>query len=1745
MDYETKNRYDLRIKATNFEETALTGISPYETVIDFRINVLDINDNPPTFTQELYSANVPEDYGIGLPIAKVSASDADSGDVITYKLVGNVSADLFTINSTTGEVTLAKALDRETRDDHTVFVQASDGLFTTVAELVVRVSDVNDNDPTFTDTGFDMSVAEAQLINTVIVKIIATDPDLGTNSQLVYTINSGNNEGKFSLNPVTGNLTLIQKLDFEGTKTYNLEIDVRDSANPSRFSPSRLPVTIRVTDVNDNNPIFTPSQYNDRIPESSTVGTSVLTVTVADADGTVLNNQLALSIPDPIASEYFTILSSGEIRVRQALNYDVMKEFRFSVQAEDANPTEKRYRTALVNISIDDTDNHRPVFQNSPKTVSISEGSSIGTSVYRVIATDRDSVGTIKYRIQSGDGGKFRINSETGEIILTDNVDFESTTKQYTLVIQANDSVGDAAQAGIVTINIQDYNDNEPDFVSKYYNFAVSEDASQDSIINAGSPVAATDSDSTTNAQIDYSILYDANNPAVPNQQNSKFRIDQNGLIYTTANANLNFETVQQYTFTVVATDRGTPDALLGTAEVVINVQDVNDNPPVWAPSSYSVQVKESVFITTNLVTLTATDLDTVGTVIYSIQAGNDEAKFAVIGNKIRVVSALDYETTQSYTLTVRAQDSNANIATPDATVTITVIEVNDNRPRITDTDSKYLRVMVQENLAPNALIVKLNGSDGDRGATPNQRSNEFQFVSLENTTDFTINSATGEIRNTIQLDYERQNVYSLVATIRDLGTPYLESSYLVDILVGNENDEPPAFNPSTYTIILSEKAPIGTIIADLIASDPDTPSNQLRYYPVTNLNNHFELNTNTGRITLKDSFDKETAGKNGPFVLFLVVSDGVTNSSQATVTVTVQDVNDNQPLFALQEYLLTVNENQAIGTPLTTFTANDNDNSATHRNFVYTIQGNDSADFRLSGNILETNNRLSGNTLETNKVFDFEDDKRVYTFYVVANNTASEDKLTGKALVRVTVIDVNDNNPQLTPSNTIDLNITEATIAPASVITIFATDRDATSNADVEFSLSGDPTNAFTINAQTGVISLVKTLDSFVQDTYTLSVTGTDKGTPPRNSDATVVRIKVLPAVVGGLQVNNCPLSFNISENASPNTFSYTLTTSSTGLPGTSVTYSIAAGASDIQNLFSVSSTGVITNGPTAANYEVRNIYNLLVSAINNRGAVGYCYIKATILDVNEPPAFESTSYTFDVLENTPLNSVVFSVKAKDPDFENTVNGQLTYSIQGTGGASFDIDPNSGQVKVNNSLDYETNQQLTFNVVATDGSGETNSAVVIVNLLDWNDNRPIFYPDTPVTVNVNENTQPSNLFAVFANDTDSTVNAQIEYAIYPTGIIAVDANTGQASVIGDLDFEGQQIYDFLVVAKDKGTPYLSRSKEVTLTVLPLNDNSPYFENPSYVTTISEKTLVGSEVIRLTAKDKDRPPHNTIGNYIITSGNSAQNFAISSDGIITVAESVDLSDNGNSNQYNLTVTAVDTGGRSSVNTTTVIINVINLSETQPFFNQDYYVISIPENIAPSTSLLTVEADSNEPTAGLVYSIVADSNNLDYQSFAIVNTNEIRNIIEFDYEMKRYYSFEVKVTDSNNGRTNKALVVVMITDVNDNNPVEISGKRIFNISEHTILGQTVGALYGNDSDDGINKEFEFSIVEGNGQTKFKVLPTGEIILKDYVSVQEQSTYQLVVRIRDKGTPSLQNFVNLVFNVQSSQASIFCQ
>lgn len=192
MDYETKNRYDLRIKATNFEETALTGISPYETVIDFRINVLDINDNPPTFTQELYSANVPEDYGIGLPIAKVSASDADSGDVITYKLVGNVSADLFTINSTTGEVTLAKALDRETRDDHTVFVQASDGLFTTVAELVVRVSDVNDNDPTFTDTGFDMSVAEAQLINTVIVKIIATDPDLGTNSQLVYDINSGN-----------------------------------------------------------------------------------------------------------------------------------------------------------------------------------------------------------------------------------------------------------------------------------------------------------------------------------------------------------------------------------------------------------------------------------------------------------------------------------------------------------------------------------------------------------------------------------------------------------------------------------------------------------------------------------------------------------------------------------------------------------------------------------------------------------------------------------------------------------------------------------------------------------------------------------------------------------------------------------------------------------------------------------------------------------------------------------------------------------------------------------------------------------------------------------------------------------------------------------------------------------------------------------------------------------------------------------------------------------------------------------------------------------------------------------------------------------------------------------------------------------------------------------------------------------------------------------------------------------------
>ena len=752
--------------------------------------------------------------------------------------------------------------------------------------------------------------------------------------------------------------------------------------------------------------------------------------------------------------------------------------------------------------------------------------------------------------------------------------------------------------------------------------------------------------------------------------------------------------------------------------------------------------------------------------------------------------------------------------------------------------------------------VLQLAATDADKGPL----TNELKFVSLENTTDFNI-SESGLISIAKTLDYENKKMYSLTAIVSDRGEPYLEQHALVDIFISNVNDVAPAFTKVVYTIRTSEKAPIGMVLVKLEAVDADSPILTYAYVGSGPLDSHFRLNGN--ELVLDQALDKDLG--NQTYSLHFSVSDGVNSGNEnAVVIINVVDVNDNQPVFDQGVYEVTVDENAVTSSPIVAVNARDNDTGNINNMLTYSIK---------SG-LNSENFTITGNKIFAKSSFDYEKVNK-YSFHIQAIDNSTTDKLVGIALIIVNVLDQNDNSP-IPSQSVINLNVSEGTLVGSHIITVFATDADSSTNAEIIFQLT-DSTFSIT---QTGEIKLKQQLDEFVKSDYNLTVIVSDGAIGSLKKTAVVqVNIKVIVVILPGISINNCPFTFSINESSVPTTFSRQLAISDSGsYTSKNVRYEFASGN---KGGFTISSDGLIVIS-TSTNYETINRYDFLVKATNERGATAYCLVNANINDINEKPFFKHSQYSFNVSESVIPYTIVYSVDASDPDFLAGQTGEIKYSLvlSGDSVGMFSID-NDGRIRVISALNYEYVKEYSFTVSATDSGvpALSSSALINVTVLDWNDNRPTLQQISPLFQD--ENTNNSNIVQAIAADNDSVSNRNIEFVgIYPEGILSVNKVTGQISVEGNLDYESRQQYKLVLVAKDLGTPYLTTSQVITLNVGNKNDEKPTFLNHIHNISVSEKTDVGTVLYTVLATDADLGIPGNIATYVISSGNGANKFEI-------------------------------------------------------------------------------------------------------------------------------------------------------------------------------------------------------------------------------------------------------------------------
>lgn len=275
LDYETIATYTLKISATDTKFTAFTNVI---------IDVININDNSPKFTQKTYTDSVQENSALLTSVAQVSATDKDSFGGLVYSLnTSDVDSDKFNIDPSSGLISTAQSLDREVKDTYVIHVIVKDqGVpqLSDVATVTIKVTDVNDNPPQFDQSSFSVDVLENITAGTSVFQAQATDRDMGTNGKISYSLSQQGSA--FTIETSSGIVRTNTKLDRETTPGYTLEYTATDHGNPSLSKSVSLRVTL--LDVNDNSPQFEKSEYRVRVSEDEAIGSVVSEVVATDPD---------------------------------------------------------------------------------------------------------------------------------------------------------------------------------------------------------------------------------------------------------------------------------------------------------------------------------------------------------------------------------------------------------------------------------------------------------------------------------------------------------------------------------------------------------------------------------------------------------------------------------------------------------------------------------------------------------------------------------------------------------------------------------------------------------------------------------------------------------------------------------------------------------------------------------------------------------------------------------------------------------------------------------------------------------------------------------------------------------------------------------------------------------------------------------------------------------------------------------------------------------------------------------------------------------------------------------------------------------------------------------------------------------------------------------------------------------------------------------------------------------------------
>ncbi len=952
--------------------------------------------------------------------------------------------------------------------------------------------------------------------------------------------------------------------------------------------------------------------------------------------------------------------------------------------------------------------------------------------------------------------------------------------------------------------------------------------------------------------------------------------------------------------------------SLSSQCEVTIHVEDANDAFPLFYPTSYELDLAENTPLHQSVLQVSASDADigVNGEIYFSFDQGTETFAIHPTSGVITLTRPLSYIEQNSYELDILAEDRGPRLgmgaSVARAKLSIQVRPVNFFSPKI---DVQELPAVVEHG-SVGTIYAILYVHDKDYG--DNGQIESVEIVAGDQDGYFRLLKGNRETEYTIQvaktLDREANpEGFNLTICAQDRGNPPKYVNHVVHVKLSDTNDNAPVFETTEQVVLVNETVPLFTPLMFVRAMDTDLGKNSEITYSITQGNDlgWFAINPLTGLVTVAGPLDAERSTQT---VLTITAHDrantGVRMTSSSTLQVNILDCNDNSPVFNHTSETADIEESAAIGSEVFQVSAYDLD-QGDNGYMSYSIANIDDVPFTIAP--------FTG-VITTKHALDYESQRRSYRLRIRASDWGSPYRRESETILTIRVRDRNDNKPRFEGVECMGYLSREAPIGTELVV-VSAIDFDAGNIISYEIT-NGNQDNCFDLSSSSGSLTLNCDLEQQNSKNFrSLTISATDgknvaepitvnitmvnnnRNYQLSNNDASINCkstgvTEELSALLKGAEENNhlahmeslmedpvnafvvnehtplfdqeTPLSVEIEE----------------GLPiGTSI---LQVEAKDEDSGYNGRLMYVITTGNDAGIFKVdtysghllvmsevdrktRDHYtlNITVFDMGRPAKSAFTILDVIIMDINDfAPKFEKPSYSVSISENTLLNTNILQVSAHDNDLG--ANAEITYSIL-TDTSNFEIEPQSGIIKVSNILDRETQEVYNIEVQAQDSAMENSLSSVVtvtVKLDDINDNAPVFLPDT-YKIRIREDLPIGAVVMVItAFDPDLGNDGTVRYNLQDgmDGKFEVDRQTGAIRITDALDYETQQVYNITARARDRGEPTLMSKCQIVIEIIDVNENMypPMFTDFAFQSQVLENQPRNTSVLALAAFDEDR-----------------------------------------------------------------------------------------------------------------------------------------------------------------------------------------------------------------------------------------------------------------------------------------------